>query len=147
MRKKKEYPRKRKRFIRKIVFLTSGALVVLLVIIGFGFYYVAVKLHKPLYVSPLPHTLSAQADQGSKLEETLQNGLKSAQIDYVSINRGNGSFVVILQNGGKVTFSSQKDIMAQIASLQYILSHLTMEGRQFSILDLRFDKPVIVIKG
>ena len=71
--------------------------------------------------------------------------LNKKQIAFTSIKKQDDSYIVTLQDNSKVTFSSQKDIMTQIASLQYILSHLTMEGRQFSSLDLRFDQPVIVL--
>ncbi|HWY79505.1 MAG TPA: hypothetical protein VNW29_04045 [Candidatus Sulfotelmatobacter sp.] len=148
MRKKKEYPRKRKRFIKQIILLFIVLLIFVIVISSIAYYLFAIKFKKPLYVSPLPIEMHyTQVDPGVKLVELLKKGLKKDQIEYTAISRENGSFIVTLQNGEKVTFSSQKDIMSQIASLQYILSHLTMEGRQFSSLDLRFDKPVIMIKG
>ena len=144
MRKKKELPRKRKRFIRKIIFLSSFFLAIIVVLLGVAFYFAILKLQKPLYISPLPTAQAAQADQ-REIEQQIENNLRKKQIDFSSVTRQNDSYVVTLQNESKVTFSSQKDIMTQIASLQYILSHLTMEGRQFSSLDLRFDQPVIVI--
>ncbi len=144
MRKKKELPRKRKRFIRKIIFLSSFFLAIIVVLLGVAFYFAILKLQKPLYISPLPTAQAAQADQ-REIEQQIENNLRKKQIVFSSVTRQNDSYVVTLQNESKVTFSSQKDIMTQIASLQYILSHLTMEGRQFSSLDLRFDQPVIVI--
>jgi len=144
VRKKKELPRKRKRFIRKIIFLSSFFLAIIVVLLGVAFYFAILKLQKPLYISPLPTAQAAQADQ-REIEQQIENNLRKKQIVFSSVTRQNDSYVVTLQNESKVTFSSQKDIMTQIASLQYILSHLTMEGRQFSSLDLRFDQPVIVI--
>ncbi len=146
MRKKKELPRKRRRFIKKIIFLSSFLFAIIVVVISVDFYFLLVKFEKPLYISPLPSTQVAHADQGEIIKQQIENDLRKKQIDFSSVSRQNDSYIITLQNSSKVTFSPQKDIMTQIASLQYILSHLTMEGRQFSSLDLRFDKPVIVIK-
>jgi hypothetical protein len=146
-RKTKEYPRKRKRFVKKVMLLTMVLFVITLVSSGVAYYIFEVKLKKPLYISPLPTMQQmAHAQENDKTYDLLQKDLKKQQIDYTNIDRGDNSYTITLQEGGKVTFSSQKDIMGQIASLQYILSHLKMEGREFSSLDLRFDKPVIVIK-
>ncbi|SRR5258708_33863332 len=146
MKKKKELPRKRRRYLKKIIFFSSFFLTIGIVLLLVGFYVVLVKLEKPLYISPLPITPLVQADQGDHLQMQLEDGLRKKHIEYVSIVKENDSYVVTLQDNSKVTFSTQKDIMTQIASLQYILSDLTMEGRAFSTLDLRFDQPVIVIK-
>ena len=145
MRKKQEFPRKRKRFVKKIVFLSLVLIIVIIIAGGISFYYFEAKMQK-LYPSITKVTHPSQSNQQDKTYINLQNSLNKDQIAYTSIQNGNGSYVITLQNGGNVTFSSQKDIMIQIASLQYILSHLTMEGRQFSTLDLRFDQPVIVLK-
>ena len=146
MKKKKELPRKRRRFIRKVIFYCSIVFALAIVGVGFAGYSLWSKLHKPLYISPLPNTQVAHADQGEAVIAQIEMGLRKKQIDYTTIQRQDDGYIVTLQDNGKVTFSSQKDIMSQIASLQYILSHLTMEGRQFSSLDLRFDQPVIVLK-
>lgn len=146
MHKKKEYPRKRKRFVRKIIFFSIFLGSIFLLAIGTLFYFFEMKLRKPLYISPMPIIHAIQSNDSAKDNE-LQKALEKKQIAYTAMSNGdNNSIIVTLQKGGKVTFSSQKDIMSQIASLQYILSHLTMEGRQFSTLDFRFDKPVVVIK-
>ena len=146
MKKKHELPRKRRRFIRKVIFISSCLFAVFIVVIGIGFYSLLMKWKKPLYISPLPTVQAAQTEQGEMLALQIENGLRKKQIDFTSVQKQNDDYLITLQDNSKVTFSSQKDIMTQIASLQYILSHLTMEGRQFSSLDLRFDQPVIVIK-
>lgn len=146
MRKKQELPRKRRRFIRKVIFLCTILFGFVVILFCVAAYFVILKLQKPLFVSPLPKIQAVQAAQDERVEELLQKYLRKAQVDYKDISRNNDTYVVTLGDGGKVTFSSEKDIMTQIASLQYILSHLTMEGRQFSSLDLRFDKPVVVLK-
>jgi hypothetical protein len=113
---------------------------------GTAYYLLFIKYKKPLYISPMPATYATQKNMSEETYTKLQEGLRKDTIAYTSIKQGNNSFIVTLQSGGTVTFSTQKDIMTQIASLQYILSHLTMEGRQFSTLDLRFKQPVIVLK-
>jgi len=147
MRKKKEYPRKRKRFVKKIIFLTTLVSMVVIVAAGIALYFFFMKFEKPSSINSALTARAAQIETEDKTYNELQTDLQKDQIAYTSISKGNDSYIVTLQNGGKVTFSSQKDIMSQIASLQYILSHLTMvEGKQFASLDLRFDQPVIVIK-
>ena len=146
MKNKKELPRKRRRYIKKILFYSSFFFAIGILCSGIGIYYLWSKLQKPLFISPLPTTQIAQADQGVAVVQKIELVLRKKQIDFISISRQNDSYVITLQDKSKVTFSSQKDIMSQIASLQYILSHLTMDGREFSSLDLRFDQPVIVMK-
>lgn len=149
MKRKTELPRKRRRFIRRVLFYSSFLLAIALVCVGFAGYSLWTKLHKPLFISPLPSAQAAQAaqvDQGEIVEQQIESDLHKKQIEYTSVQRQNDSYVITLQDNSKVTFSSQKDIMSQIASLQYILKHLTMEGRDFSSLDLRFDQPVIVMR-
>jgi hypothetical protein len=48
-----------------------------------------------------------------------------------------------LSNKSEIFLTRDKDINPQLASLQFILSRLTMEGKGFRSLDLRFDKPII----
>jgi hypothetical protein len=146
MKKKKEYPRKRKRFIKKIIYFSMFFSIIIIVACGVAGYFIVRKLEAPLFISPLPKTQIGNTDQQEKTYTELHNGLTDDQIKFTAIERANDAYIVTLQNGGQVTFSTQKDIMTQIASLQYILSHLTMEGRQFSTLDLRFKQPIIVLK-
>ncbi len=116
-------------------------------IAGLGVMTSVVKFEKGNYVSPLASIGFVQASQKNTKAEQLKTGLHKQNISYKSIEKGkDGNYIVKLKDGGEVTFSSQKDIMVQIASLQYILSHLTMEGKLFTRLDLRFEKPVIVLK-
>ena len=146
MRKKKEFPRKRKRVVKKIIFFSMVLFTTLLASAGGSYYYFVLRTQKPHAVLGQQTVRPTQSELSDKIYTELQDGLEKDQITYTSLTTGNDSYILTLQDGGKVTFSSQKDIMTQIASLQYILSHLTMEGRQFSSLDLRFDQPVIVIK-
>ena len=75
----------------------------------------------------------------------LKSLLTQKNITYSKINTTQSEYIIYLANGSEVILSTQKDLYSQISSLQYILSRLTMEGRQFIKLDERFDNPVIVL--
>jgi hypothetical protein len=143
--KKKNSDRRKKRMVKKLL-IFSSVVIGVGVLAGFGIYaLILVKLQEPAYISPLARIATAQASQ-SKID-ILKSELQKQNLEYSSVQvEKDGSFIVKLKQGGAVTFSSQKDIITQIASLQYILSHLTMEGKLFTRLDLRFEKPVIVLK-
>jgi hypothetical protein len=144
MLKNKRKNRKQKRKLKLYAMIVMGVGVVLLLVAG-GFYLY--EMQKPLYVSPLSSikafTLLSQDDIGKR---TLEKGLANNHIEYTTIKTSGSDLIVLLKNGSKVTFSSKKDIILQISSLQYILTRLTMEGELFSQLDLRFEKPVVVLK-
>lgn len=46
-------------------------------------------------------------------------------------------------SGILVTFSTQKDFLAQVRALQLVLPKVKMDGSRVSQIDLRFDKVVI----
>lgn len=147
MKKKNTIDRKQKRYVKKIFVFGLILLVGIGAVSAGTFYVFTAQLNKPLYVSPLASIKFAQANEKDVKLETLKKQLQKEQIAYTKIEKPDEeSYIVELKQGGLVTFSSQKDIIAQIASLQFILSHLTMEGKLFSRLDLRFEKPVIVLK-
>ena len=77
----------------------------------------------------------------------LEKALKEKKIDYEAVNNlKDGSCIIKLTDGSLVILSSQKDVNTEISSLQFILKRLTMEGKEFTKLDLRFEKPVITFK-
>ena len=92
-------------------------------------------LSKTPFVSPLSKT------QG----ESFEKKLSKANIPFASISvASDSSFLIVLKDGSEVNLSDKKNIQKQISSLQLILSRLTIEGKRFKRLDLRFDKPIIV---
>ena len=137
--------RKRNRAIKKIIL--RGLLVIGVVgLIGAGgFYFFFVQSHKPLYISPVGSLKVAETPEDDELG-VFKKALSKNKIEFESVVASGSSYVVQLKSGGDVTFSSEKDTLKQISSLQFILSRLTMEGKLFSRLDLRFDKPVITIR-
>lgn len=147
MKQKPNIDRKKKRNVQKILFLGLGSLGCIVAIAVGSFVYTTIQKSKPLFVSPLASLTFAKESSADNKMAVLKKQLDKEQIGYTKIEKAEDeSYIVQLKQGGTVTFSSQKDIMTQIASLQFILSHLTMEGKLFSRLDLRFEKPVIVLK-
>lgn len=147
MKKKPNIDRKQKRVAQKILFFCLVVFGGITAVAAGTFYVMTVELSKPLFVSPLANIKFAHANQEDTKFDQLKKELAKNQIATNKVEKTKeGTFLIELKQGGEVTFSSQKDIIAQIASLQFILSHLTMEGREFSKLDLRFEKPVIVFK-
>ncbi len=105
-------------------------------------------LHEPPFISPLPifgSPLPSNEDQ--HLKKIIQTKLKEYAIQYESISIPKKSlFVIKLSDGGEVLLTSKKDIILQLSSLQVIYSRLTMEGKKFRRLDMRYDKPIILLQ-
>ena len=138
--------RKRKRFFRKLLGVILVTLIVLSAVGVGGYYLFSIKFKKSLYVSPLS-TKALNVPEENDPADQLKKSLKQKKIDFTDVKvASNSSFLVILKDGGVVTFSSEKDILSQVSSLQFILARLTMEGREVRTLDLRFSKPVIVFE-
>lgn len=76
----------------------------------------------------------------------LKSLLQQNHIGFAKIVESGATCTIYLPDGSQVLFSTQKDLLMQISSLQYILSRLTMEGRPFRKLDERFDNPVIIFR-
>ena len=127
--------RKRESKILKKIFLLSVLITAILLFAVFRNF--SVLTNKDSLVSPLAQTSS----QNVRLEEIL---LKE-NVPFSKINvASDSSFLIVLRDGGEVAISQKKNLESQISSLQVILSRLTIEGKKFRLLDLRFDKPVIV---
>lgn len=115
---------------RNVIYLF---LLVLLISLPFLFYLVFLK--NAAVISPL----SKQANF-TNIEEIL----KEKQILFSSVTLLNSTYTVNIPNSGQVMLSSQKNINKQISSLQRILHALTIEGKPFKSIDLRFNEPTIV---
>lgn len=147
MLKKRSPDRKKKRIVKKILVISCIAIGVVGLLSTGVYFLIMHKLQQPNYISPLASIGFVQARQKDSKVELVKKELKKHNIEYTSVQQEKDAVLTVkLKDGGIVTFSSQKDIMTQIASLQYILSHLTMEGKLFTRLDFRFEKPVIVLK-
>ncbi len=108
----------------------------LLVIAG-EYLYLNFSFGRISFISPIAK------EQRSKLA-IVENALDKKHILYTSANvNSDGSYTIRLKDGGEVILSSKIDIESQLASLQLILSRLTIEGKQLKKLDFRFDNPVV----
>jgi hypothetical protein len=142
---KKPIARKHKRFVKKFVWIFSISLLSFLVIEG-GLYFYTMKSPHPLYINPLGRKESQTSEiRDDKNLAVLKKLLSENKIEFSKVTTAKDRFTVYLKNNSVILFSPQKDIQSQFSPLQFILSRLTMEGKQFSQLDLRFDKPVITI--
>lgn len=122
---------KRNRIFRrkiKLIFLLG-----LFLFLGF-FIYAIIFLRSPQLISPL-----GKNENSMKIEKSL----KEKNILFSDVVFLGSSYAVNIQNNGQVWLSSQKNIDNQIASLQRILRALTIEGKTFKSIDLRFKEPVI----
>lgn len=99
-------------------------------------------------VSPVPVSLGGQRVLGSTaVQKELEEELKKAHILYMDIQIAeDNSYIVTLQNKEVVIFSSVKSYKQQVASLQLVLSRLTIEGKNIERFDLRFEKPIVVFR-
>lgn len=98
------------------------------------------------FESPLPKK-NKNLIMLNEINIKIENELKRQKIDFKEIDTSNGSvFYIILADKQEVVIAGDKDIPTQIASLQFIYNQLTMEGKEFKRLDLRFDKPVITLR-
>ena len=104
-----------------------------------------VIISKTHYISPLP--LASPTDSSIKNDKNIENikeRLKKEGIEFSSVSPSDFSYIIHLKDNKEAILSSQKDLSTQISSLQFIILRLTMEGKEFSRLDLRYDKPIIV---
>ncbi len=120
-------------------------LAVIVLLIGSMIYAVFYLLNKPLFVSPVGIlTMNHPEPQEQKSVDRVKHLLKQNKIAFKSIKLSSQNTVIIsLRDQGEVILNSKGNIEAQISSLQYILTRLTMEGKRFSRLDMEFNKPII----
>jgi hypothetical protein len=109
---------------------------------------VFVFLTQPPLLSPLPQSAidGTQPGDTSNVEE-LRRILTGTAIKVKDIKEySNNTFIVETDEGAKIIFGANRNLYSQISSLQLIVSRLTMEGKRFTHLDLRYDKPVVTFK-
>jgi len=122
--------------------MISGAVGILRIVIG-----VVVLRHEPTFITPLPFLRSLGFSDQDTDKKQIESFLKAHSIDYKDVAlSGKTTYTIQLSDGGNAYLATTKGIPEQLSSLQRILSRLTMEGKKFSRLDLRYDKPVIVLQ-
>ena len=111
-------------------------------------YLISLKLFPEYgYISPLASkVLSDTVHDEEKAYEMIRKGLQKVDVEVSAIAYRDDAYIITLAKDAEVVLSAKKDLTVQISSLQFMLQRLTMEGSRFSRLDLRFDKPVIVLE-
>lgn len=122
----------KRQFYRKIPTLFLSLLLILTLVLLGSFFLNKFFLNRTFFVSPL-----ARVDS---LENTsIEDLLNKNNIQFIKVDRN----IVYLKDQGEVFLNLDKNLALQISSLQLILSRLTIEGKKFKKLDLRFEKPII----
>ena len=92
----------------------------------------------PILITSLPRSPLALA--AIKLARLLKDSY--LPFAYLSVNVDQSFIEAYLPSGQRIRFSPQKDLSAQVRSLQLILRQATIN--QFPpIIDLRFDRPIL----
>ncbi len=92
--------------------------------------------NKKSIINPIVKNVTWDMSKISKL-------LIDRNIQFSSINVAFDYIEVKLKDKSSIYISLKKDVQVQISSLQAILKQLTISGKRFSLIDFRFDKPVI----
>lgn len=133
---KKQLTKKRLLFISVV----SGLGGLILMVIG-----LIVLRHEPVFISPLPFLKfrNEENDQSKAISKMLEEkGIRTQAV----VLTGGSVYEIDLPDQSTVYIDGNKDLSEQLSSLQRIASRLTMEGKKFIRLDLRYAKPVIVLK-
>lgn len=108
----------------------------------YGLWYY--KTSSDVFVSPLPTTVfGSSALENNPIIKDIKKALSKNNIAFSYVSFADSSYLILLSGGEEILFSQKKKIDEQVASLQLVLSRLTIEGKRFRRLDFRFDKPVI----
>ena len=119
----------------------NGLPILFLIFLVFSFsvfllFYFLPRLVNNSFISPLA---KYKTYKSNSIEEILSKN--NILFDKVQVAT-DSSYIVFLKDDGQVSVSA-KNLSSQISSLQLILQRLTIEGKKFKRLDLRFDKPII----
>lgn len=129
LRRLKKSPRSKKGPLVLLLLLIITLIVIVLSRQGIRFTFSSKDLVNPL----------GAFSQEEKFKEKLrQYGFEVKEAifgeDHVQITLGDKTIIF---------FSLKRDLTSQVASLQFVLSRNKIEGRKPSIIDLRFEKPVL----
>lgn len=112
-------------------------------------FYLPLVAKKPAFVSPITFSIKEKIGilSGGSSNKKLENLLSQKNITFSSISILNdSSYLVKVTDDEEIIFSATKPMESQVSSLQLILSRLTIEGKRFTRLDFRFDKPVVTFR-
>jgi len=109
-----------------------------------GLHLIAVSVFLVNFFNKDPLFLSPLSDNQESVNSKLVEELKEKNIRYKTIETNQDlSLIVKLDGGGEVIMDPKKSISSQLSSLQLITAQLKIEGKTFSRLDFRYQKPVI----
>ena len=104
------------------------------------------NLNSKNIISPISISFFAASSDENYIS-SLEKILQEKKIAYKTVTKlQDNAYAIKLMDGSEVIISSQENINKEMSSLQFILSRLTMESKEFTRLDLRFEKPVITFK-
>lgn len=121
----------------KILILIILAVVIFEIVLNF-------LIKKPTYISPLASKNFQLKKSEDSMTQKAIDLLNKDKIIFSEVLASESAIIIKLPENGDVILASDKPIDNQISSLQLILTRLTIEGKRFVKIDLRFDKPVIV---
>src|SRR4051812_14895378 len=124
--------KKKKNLKRKTIIVFT---VLLLASAVFGYFFYIKKYNKPLFINPLSKDFSFTDSAGKDVKiNVIKAGLEKDNIHPDKISSTNGVYIAEMSDKSIIIFSNSKDISSQLASLQFILTRLTMEGKLFTRL-------------
>lgn len=129
----------RSKYKRKIFKKTPSLLLLLVILFALflGFNSLLPKIFSSKTISPLGQPVHFKKDS---IEDILsKNNIPFEKIKIAT----DSSYIIFLKDDGEVIMSSKKSIQSQVSSLHLILSRLTIEGKKFKRLDLRFERSII----
>lgn len=134
--------RRRKVFAKKFLVI---AFVILVMVLGVVLFF----LYQPekIVLRPIPANLAFNLNPKSEDQKVaeVKKFLEKENILFEDIKRASDSGILIsLEENGQVHLSDVK-YAEELTSLQLILKRLTMEGKRFKRLDLRYERPIIVL--
>lgn len=144
MNKNKLHKRKLRRIIKVFIFLFFIFLATICILFLCS---VTIFKKKQIVLTPIGSVKNVQTDNqkmSPEVSDTMQKLFDQFHLSVESINTGTDSATHILfSSGQEIVLSENKAMETQLASLQLIMNRLTIEGKQFNRIDLRFDNPVI----
>ncbi len=93
------------------------------------------------------NSLTSPLGRSESKIEILKSELKKNNIEFQDIVPDtDNSYKVVLKNTEVAYISNRKDLAVQARSLQLMLSRLTIDGKSFKAIDLRFNSPLVIFK-
>lgn len=136
--------RRTKKKIRRVITLSVVSVFLALSLIFFGFYVSTIIARFPPLTIMGNSSVSNPYVEGfdpSKLQEKLFSA--GYIVESLTVSSDSASIVTRLKGAPKVIFSREKNIEWQISSLQSIIRHLTIENKNPSEVDFRYNKTIV----